>query len=128
MKMTPPLGAMVRGLRLGFGWYSPCQAFIRIEGSGPFKFEFHPPGLIPHSFKTHKEHRCWWPSPEDPYGLPLHESPFIRSLKKVKLPFIVYLDDNGNPVSPYESKSQPSTYPPPPSAPDASAAVPGATT
>lgn len=96
MNESPSIGQVIRALRMGFGWSNHCQGFIRISGDGPFKFEFHPLGLIPNSFKSSTPYRKWWPCKDEP-GIPILEAPFVRSLRKIKRHFIAYLDDNGNP-------------------------------
>lgn len=91
--MIPTLGHMIRGLRMGYAWYEPARCFIRVSGRNPFKFEFHPAGLVP-NHKTPEPHWCWWETGR----VDLQGSAFIRGIKRVKRPFVAYLDDNGDTV------------------------------
>src|SRR5579872_1858303 len=94
----PTLGMFIRGVRMGFYYVHAIQGFVRISGGldtgdgPPWKFEFHPEGLIPNNLKpAHGTFKKWWPSSDDPYGeraLPVLESPYVAAIKKVKRYFV----------------------------------------
>lgn len=87
---------MVRALRLGFYWLHEHGCFMRLSGSGPFKCELEPCGLIPNSKKSSEYHRKFWPSPDDLVCLDWNQIELVRNLRRVKLPFQFWFDENGN--------------------------------
>lgn len=92
------LGMMIRALRLGFAPIPGRVGFMRLTGGEngkPFLCELWPFGLIPNSAKTDGPHWCWW---KDAYigALDVELIEGIRNLRRVKLPFSFYFDDEGN--------------------------------
>jgi len=94
------LGMMVRALRLGFGPISAHGGFMRLSGGDdghPFLCELQPFGLIPNSAKSDVPHWVWW-SQFGEGGLDVERIEAIRNLRRIKLPFSFYFDDDGKTI------------------------------
>ena len=87
---TPTFGMMIRALRIGFGWTG--RSFLRVSGSGPFKFEFRPMELIPNTERNHEPHRAWWEQGADH----MLDVPIFQV--RAKRHFIVWVGDDGMPA------------------------------
>lgn len=86
----PKFGTRIRAARLGYGWSSRHGAFIRMSTSGSRNFvELCPGDRLPTKGAT-KEYRCWWDTPEI-----LDYLPWLRSVRRVKVPIRVEVDDAG---------------------------------
>ncbi len=92
------LGMMVRALRLGF---APIEGgFMRLsggDGGKPFLCELQPQHLIPNSAKADGPHWVWWSGP-DRAGIDVRLIEGIRHLRRVKMPFSFYFDDDGKTI------------------------------
>jgi hypothetical protein len=65
-KGRPTFGQTIRGARLGFHWYPPVNAMVRIEDAGDTAFTviLCPSDRLP-STVAGTPHRVWWESNED---------------------------------------------------------------
>lgn len=62
----PTFGQTIRGARLGFHYYAPADAMVRVEDAGASAFTviLSPPEKLPRT--TDKTpYRCWWECTDD---------------------------------------------------------------
>jgi hypothetical protein len=95
---VPTFGQIVRAARMGFHWtHHGC--FLRISGSSPFRSDVYPPVMIPQSERRKGEfHRVWWPTFSGEPGLDTLRIECLRNVKRVKLPFSFWFNDEGRTV------------------------------
>lgn len=96
--MSPGVGMMIRGLRMGYCWSAKHGCFVRLTGGDngePFMCEVHPLELIPNARKTGRLHWVWW---EKDNAIDLDGIEALRNIVKVKRPFNFYFDNDGKTV------------------------------
>jgi hypothetical protein len=95
-------GTAIKAYRLGFAYWPGFQAYPRISGSGPsYAVDLAPPGQLP-SGAPGDTHAVWWEDPAKAHDL-IQSSPVLRSLKRVKRPLRLCLDEDGWLVQPMET-------------------------